>query len=121
MRQDTTPQFTLPVSPAVAVLVLALAGCGETDEHDHPGLTTGAQFYEYHCSACHKMTGQGTFLAGIPALTSTDLAGADIVALIRGHGRADTTKMPSFDDMPDAEAQAIAAYVLEHLKTKGKP
>jgi mono/diheme cytochrome c family protein len=108
-------------SAAALVALLTLTACSDKDRHHHPELTTGAQFYEYHCSACHKLTGQGAFLAGIPALNDTDLSETAMVALIRGHGRADKTKMPSFADMPDAEATAIAAYVLERLQTEPRP
>jgi len=109
---------TLPCRRALLPLVLgalALTGCGGPDEHDHPELTTGKQFYDRHCASCHKVTGEGAFLASVPAVTKTDLTAADLAARILGHGREGDEKMPSFASMPSAEAEAIATYVLGEL------
>ncbi len=88
-----------------------LSGC-EQDVHDHPELTTGKQLFEYHCSSCHKSTGTGHFLKGVPANKDTDLAIWQIKHKIKDKASQDSkTRMPSFPNMSSEEALLIAQYV----------
>jgi mono/diheme cytochrome c family protein len=40
----------------------------------------------------------------------------EIVEHIRGHGRADDTRMPAFSDMSEYEARRVAVYVRLQLR-----
>lgn len=96
--------------------LLALAGCDRVDTHDHPQLKTGEQFYHHHCASCHRRSGDGSFLEGIPAVKYTPMKIREIVEHIRGHGRADDTRMPAFSDMSQYEARRVAVYVRLQLR-----
>lgn len=88
-----------------------ISGCGH-DLHNHPELTTGKQFFEYHCSECHGNSGKGIFLKGIPSSRDTALSATQIVHKLR---KEPGDKMPVFAKMPEAEAIEIALY-LQQLK-----
>jgi mono/diheme cytochrome c family protein len=97
--------------PSIALLlitVLVLSGCSR-DAHDHPELTIGKQLFEHHCSECHNKSGIGKFLRGVPASKDTKLSASQISHKIRND--KDRRKMPIFDNMSNAEAQKIAAYL----------
>ena len=91
--------------------MLLVAGCDRGGPHDHPQLRTGEQFYTQHCAACHRRSGEGAFLQGIPAIKYTSMKIDQIVGHIRGHGRIEDTQMPVFTDMSNYEAERIAVYV----------
>ncbi|MCB1772563.1 MAG: cytochrome c [Gammaproteobacteria bacterium] len=103
--------------PATVFAVFLLAGCGE-DGHDHPEISTGRELFEYHCGECHQETGEGAFLRGIPPVVYTTMTYRQLVAYIRGHGRAEDTRMPAYSSMPKAEAEKIAIYVRRKLKAR---
>ena len=86
-----------------------LSGCNQ-DTHNHPELTTGKQFFDYHCSACHKVTGKGKFLKGIPANKNTELTLAEVKHKIK-EGDDGNSQMPLFSHMSDDEAQKISDYL----------
>lgn len=85
-----------------------LSGCSDNDSHDHPGLTTGQQLFDHHCAECHKNTGKGNFLKGVPANQDTALSLDDIEhKIITGS----IDGMPAYPTMSRAEASKIAAYL----------
>ncbi len=86
-----------------------LTGC-ENDIHDHPDLVTGKQLFEYHCSSCHKKTGEGNFLLGVPSNKNTELSVSQVSHKIRSNEVAGN-KMPSFESMSEEESKMISAYV----------
>ncbi len=89
-----------------------LTGCTkQPDEHNHPKLTSGKQFFEYHCAECHQPNARGKIFYGYPSLVDTQLDIRTIKDQLRGHGAADR-KMPSYKAMPDEERQAIAEYII---------
>lgn len=92
-----------------ALLFFTLSACDQ-DIHNHPELTTGQQLFEYHCSSCHKATGTGHFLKGVPANKDTELQSWQIKHKIQDAAE-DKSKMPSFPNMPPDEAALIADYV----------
>ena len=98
--------------------VLILAGCDRADVHDHPQLKTGEQFYNHHCASCHKLSGDGAFLQGVPAVRYTSMKIREIVEHIRGHGRAGDARMPQFSDMSVHEAERIAVYIRTELRAR---
>lgn len=89
--------------------VVGLIGCSN-DIHDHPDLVSGKQLFEYHCSACHKDTGKGNFLKGIPANRGTELTASQIVHRITRKDNSGS-KMPAFPNMSVEEAKQISTYL----------
>ncbi|MCP4341502.1 MAG: cytochrome c [Desulfobulbaceae bacterium] len=98
---------------ASCLLLVTVGGCSN-DTHDHPKLVTGEQLFDYHCSGCHKKTGKGNFLKGVPANRDTALSSGQIKHKITIKDK-DGAKMPSFPKMSEAEAAKIASY-LKQLK-----
>ncbi len=105
------------VLAGIACLLMVTA-CDRVDDHDHPQLKTGEQFYNHHCSSCHGRSGDGTFLKGVPAVKYTEMKIREIVEHIRGHGRAGDTRMPQFSDMSVHEAERIAVYIRLELRAR---
>lgn len=95
-----------------------LPACTDRDDHAHPQLKTGKQLYDHHCAACHRGEGEGSLLRGVPPVSYTDLTLRKMVDLIRGHTRAQGSRMPSFANMPTREAEAIAVYIHTRLRVK---
>jgi len=98
--------------------LLVCSACERSGVHDHPQLKTGEQFYNHHCAACHRRSGEGASLHGIPAVTYTPMKIAEIVDHIHGHGRAAATQMPVFSEMSNHEAERIAVYVRLVLRSR---
>ncbi len=88
---------------------LMFSGCSH-DKHDHPDLRTGKQLFDYHCAECHKKTGKGQFLKGIPANKGTALSAGQVSHKVKFNDGAQS-KMPSFPEMSNFEAQKIASYL----------
>lgn len=103
---------------AVIACMLALTGCDQAADHGHPRLKTGEQMYNYHCASCHQRSGDGTFFDGIPAVKYTPMKIHEIVDHIRGHGRADDSRMPRFSGMSRYEAERIAVYIRLELRAR---
>jgi cytochrome c553 len=98
------------------VFSLSTVSCSR-DNHEHPKLTTGKQFFDKHCTRCHKTDGSGNFMKGIPANVYTQKDDRDIMLHIRREnppmfGISYFSTMPSFKTMPDDEAKKIAKYLL---------
>jgi len=91
------------------LFVITLNSCSK-DVHDHPELVTGEQLFNYHCSGCHKETGKGNFLKGIPENRDTHLSTFQIAHQVKKGGESGS-KMPTFTKMSDEESIKIAAYV----------
>ena len=94
----------------VLLFGLFLSGC------DKPrGEMTGEELYEEFCAGCHKSSGKGNFLKGVPANRNTDMSYWEIKIKIT-HGSGSNSAMPVFEELTDTEAGKIA----EHLQTLGK-
>ncbi len=81
----------------------------ETRRADGTPLPRGERDYLIHCAACHGLDRKGFPLAGFPSLLDVDKRRTrDEVAKLTktGFGR-----MPAFDRIPDAQRDAILAYV----------
>lgn len=93
------------------ILFLWLLSCSKKDFdiHDHPELTTGKDFYNFHCASCHRESGMGQVIKGIPPVVYTNLTHSKMRKLImRGH---EGGKMNVFKKMPKDEARKITRYV----------
>jgi len=93
----------------VCLLLVTISSCSK-DIHEHPDLVTGKQLFNYHCAGCHKDTGKGQFLKGIPSNRNTVLSSAQIIHKISTND-GEEVKMPSFPKMSQAEAIAIVSYL----------
>ena len=97
--------------PFILLTMLLITACSR-DSHNHPDLVTGKQLFNYHCSTCHKATGIGRFLKGVPANKLTRLSPGQIThKIVAGTGTGTQAKMPTFPNMPTTEAVKIANYV----------
>lgn len=94
------------------LIVFMLVSCS-ADLHDHPHLTTGKQFYEYHCVSCHRDNGLGLFLKGMPANILNDKSQSEIIYHIRHRHSLSQEIMPVFKTMPFNEAHKISRYLLK--------
>jgi len=99
----------------IIAISMILSACGQ-DKHDHPNLSTGEDYYNTHCAACHKKDGTGLFLKGIPANIATNKSKTDIIFHIKIVSDENNAKMPVFTNMPDNEAQKVAHYLLQLKK-----
>ena len=100
-----------------ALCAFLLVACSQEDDHGHPQLKTGKQLYMHHCASCHQGAGEGAFVQGVPPVRDTSMTYQQMVDHIRGHGRAEGSRMPEFATMSKAEAEAIAIYIRNKLKT----
>lgn len=91
-----------------------IAACGK--ESAPPNVRTGEQLYGYYCAECHKGSGEATFLKGVPPLRTTALTYRELVSLILGHSRSDSSRMPEFE-ISRQQAEAIAIYIRRRLRT----
>ncbi|KAF0192780.1 MAG: Uncharacterized protein FD165_550 [Gammaproteobacteria bacterium] len=104
---------------AIIATVISLGGCAK-DYHNHPGLTTGKQLFEYHCAECHGDDGAGRLFDGLPANVLTSRSRDGIVEYIRGGGRHDSN-MPVFTTMPVDEAGKIADHLIDLREISQQP
>lgn len=98
------------------IAMVWLVACSNPDDHNHPDLWTGEDFYRYHCAACHRDAGRGDFLKGVPPAIYASLDAESFIALILEHQRPPTTRMPIFENMPRDEAKAIADYLQANIQ-----
>ena len=89
-------------------LFLIVTACND-DAHNHPSIKSGQALYEYHCAGCHRQSGKGNFLKGIPANIGTGLVEWQLVHKMK-QGESNT-KMPVFKTMSKGEATKIAEYI----------
>lgn len=101
---------------ALMLISLAVSAC---DGKQEPGSnsTNGMELFNYYCAGCHKESGNGSFLEGIPANRTTKLTEAQVTQLIR-HGKAQMPDMPSFAHLSEQQARNIAQYLLRKLAAK---
>lgn len=93
---------------------LLLQGCGK--DAPPPELKTGEQFYNYYCAECHQGSGDGTFLKGVPPIRYTERTYRQLVNLIMGHNRPESSRMPQFE-ISQRHAEAIAIHIRRKLRT----
>ncbi len=103
--------FSQKMSLFLLIVIIFITACSK-DEHDHPELQTGEDFFNAHCAGCHKPDGTGLFLKGIPANISTNKNISELILYIKQGGQSNHSKMPVFKTMPDAEASKIARHLL---------
>ncbi len=95
----------------IVLSLCCLFSCSQEDRdnHDHPQLTTGKDFYNYHCAGCHRESGMGKVMQGMPPVLYSKLTHSKMRKKItQGHK---DSKMASFKNMPKDEARKITRYV----------
>lgn len=96
---------------AVFAIATALTACGEDSL---PKNANGKELFNHHCAGCHKASGKGSFMKGIPANNNTQLKERDIVRLIR-YGHGEKPGMPVLGHISQKDATLIAGYVKDQL------
>lgn len=85
-------------------IVTLLVAC---EEPTYPDLATGKELYEHHCMRCHKDSGNGMFLKGVPVSRLKKIHLKDLKQQItEGSGM-----MPSFDKMTKEQIDKINRYL----------
>jgi mono/diheme cytochrome c family protein len=99
------------------VLLLApllLTGCGDPP----PGqMKQGDELYTYYCQNCHQQSGLGPFLERLPP-TEPPLQRHEIVLMIKHGYEQRKTHMPTFSQLSDQQADALAAFVIERRRAQ---
>ena len=129
MNQALDALFRTPAEPAMPAGIAAVGGLSL----DAETLAHGSASYRVRCSSCHGMSGDGRGVgAGFPyprdfrrgqfkRTTGNAHNGKprveDLIRVIRGG--VPGTSMPLFDLLPDADVDALAAYVI-HLSIRGE-
>lgn len=81
--------------------------------HDATLAAAGAEVFDYNCSSCHGIDGEGDIYSGAPALSNAIwLYGGDEAAIRESVVNARFGIMPGFSQrLPEAQIRAVAAYV----------
>jgi len=93
-------------------LVIILSACSYHDNHDHPELRSGSDFFNHHCTECHGEDGTGLLVKQTPANILTKRNREGIVKYVTTNVNPQR-EMPVFSAMPYTEASAIANYLLK--------
>lgn len=107
------------------ILFLTACSTENPDTHNHPKDFSGADYYEVHCSDCHKKSGMGNVLEGIPAVFYSDMTHSQMRKFIMTgnypKGWKNTEQhMPVFAKMSKKEARKITRHVDELFKERLK-
>lgn len=98
----TCARLLLPAS-----LLLMLTGCGDTPPER---MKAGDELYNYYCRHCHEKQGLGPYLEQFPA--GPDAPKAYEIVLMIKHGYDLGHKgMPSFPQLSDQQADAVATFI----------
>ncbi len=93
-----------------SLFTLTLTGCDrKVMEEPDPALKKGAELFAENCSKCHPRTGRGDYLKRIPATLLTKKSAEELRIWIRGAYQH--REMPSFEDLSEAELNALVAYL----------
>lgn len=92
---------------SLCLLAILLAGCGSDESAP---VSLGERLFNDTCAECHKVSGKGNFIAGIPANVTTGLDREGIIKLIT-QGLPAYPDMPSFPHLSREEAGAVADHL----------
>jgi len=93
----------------VLLMVFALSRCMYNRDVP-PRLATGKQMYNDYCASCHRGSGLGKFILGVPPSFTNKMSRAQIVRLIR-EGDDKYSRMPTFPQIKFSQAQKIVNYL----------
>ncbi len=89
----------------------------ETRHADGSPLLRGEREYMLYCAACHGLDKTGNLIGGFPSLIDViKRRPREQIALITKQGNG---RMPAFDQIPDAQREAILDYVLDAAPVTG--
>lgn len=111
--------FQKPALILLLIIIIMPSACSDAidDTHDHPQDFTGKDYYEYHCAGCHKSSGMGQVMDGVPPVFYTKLTHSQLRKMITG-AHAENSNMPSFKNMPKDEARKISRYLTQLRKQR---
>lgn len=92
---------------------LVLSACADDKPPTHT--RSGEELYNFYCAPCHKGSGDGVFLKGVPPVRHTELSYRQMVDRIKGYNKRKDSRMPAFD-LTTKQAESIALYVRRRLK-----
>lgn len=87
-------------------LMLSLMGCNKAPDET----ATGEVLYNYYCADCHKSSGHGKYLMGIPANRTTRMSQSSVTILIK-NGHRSKPGMPPVPGISYPEARKITQYL----------
>src|SRR5690554_449777 len=102
--------------PVIPVLSLLLIGCGDPPPER---MKKGDQLYGYYCRKCHETTGLGPFLEQVP-LTERSMQQHEIVLMIKHGYDQGHAHMPTFKQLSDQQADALAQFVIEQRRQQAR-
>jgi len=100
----------------VLITSLLLTGCGDPPPER---MKKGDQLYSYYCLNCHEQSGLGPFLQQLP-LRERSLQRHEIVLMIKHGYDQGHTHMPTFRQLSDQQADALAAFVIQHRRAQAR-
>lgn len=92
-----------------AIAVLLLAGCGDPPPER---MKRGDRLYAYYCQECHQRSGLGPMLERIP-FTEHSMKHHEIVLMIKHGYSQGHPQMPTFGQLSDEQADALAGFLME--------
>lgn len=98
----------------VLIPPLLLTACGDPPPER---MKQGDKLYAYYCQNCHQQAGLGPFLEQVP-FTERSLQRHEIVLMIKHGYDQGHTHMPTFSQLSDQQADALAAFVIEQRRTQ---
>ncbi|MBF0265793.1 MAG: cytochrome c [Gammaproteobacteria bacterium] len=94
----------------------------DLDTHNHPEGLTGEDYYNIHCSDCHKKSGVGKVLEGIPPVYNSSMTHSQMRKFIRTGVYPNAEKhrniMPVYSNMPKKEARMITRHIDDLFKQR---
>lgn len=100
----------------LSIIPLLLTACGETPPER---MKQGDKLYAYYCQNCHQKAGLGPFLEQVP-LTERSLQRHEIVLMIKHGYDQGHTHMPTFSQLSDLQADALAEFVIERRRAQAR-
>lgn len=95
------------------ITALLLAGCGDPPPER---MKRGDQLYTYYCQNCHQQENLGPFMEQIP-VTEHSLQQHEIVLMIKHGYKQGHQHVPTFSQLSDQQADALATFVIETRQT----
>ncbi len=92
---------------------LVLTACGDDKPPTHA--KSGEALYQVYCVPCHRGSGDGIFLKGVPPVRCTAPSYRRMVDRTTGHNTPKDSRMPVFD-LTSQQAESIALCVRRRLK-----
>ncbi|WP_286236774.1 c-type cytochrome [Neptuniibacter halophilus] len=86
---------------------LLLTGCFDEDPAQ---LSSGEDLYAYYCKNCHQQEGAGAYLENLS--NQTHMEHYKIILMIKYGYNQDKHPMPVFNQLSEAQADAVARYVV---------